>query len=110
MRAPDGLAPATKRWWLSVTRDWQLEEHHIRLLTMAAQAWDRAQAAQTVIAEHGMTYEDRFGAPRLRPEVNVRRDAEVAFARLIRELDLDIEPPAEATRPPVLRRYYATKT
>jgi len=69
-----------------------LEEHHVRLLTLAAEAWDRAQEARVALAQHGTTYTDRFGQPRARPEVNIERDARIAFARLLRELDLDGEP------------------
>ena len=42
-------------------------------------------------------------APRSRPEIAIERDSRVAFARLIRELDLDTNSPAESSRPPALR-------
>lgn len=101
---PAHLDRATKTWWKSVVRDYQLEPHHLRLLQAAAEAWDRLQDARAAIGVHGATYEDRFGAPRARPEVAIERDCRVAFARLIRELDLDVEPPTtERTGPPGLR-------
>ena len=37
----------------------------------------------------GLTYLDRFGVPRGAAEVAIERDSRLAFARLIRELDLD---------------------
>jgi phage terminase small subunit len=80
-----------------------LEQHHIRLLTMAATTWDRAEQARSVLDKHGLTYLDRFDAPRARPEVAIERDCRTGFARLIRELDLDVEPPGEARRAPGLR-------
>ena len=49
-----------------------------------------------------MTYEDRFGAPRARPEVAIERDSRLAIARLVRELGLDVATPANS-RPPALR-------
>lgn len=79
--------------------EFELGDHHVRLLTLAAQAWDRAEEAREALAEHGTTYTDRFGQPRARPEVAIERDARLAFARLLRELDLDGEP-APAPRPP----------
>jgi phage terminase small subunit len=102
-RAPDHLRPATAKWWRAVQDDYELEPHHIRLLTLAAESWDRTAQAREVLDRDGITYLDRFGAPRSRPEVAVERDSRLAFARLLRELDLDVEPPAERSRPPGLR-------
>jgi len=99
---PPHLKPATKKWYIHVTENYELEQHHIRLLTLAAQAWDQAEAARVALAKHGLTYEDRFGCPHPRPEVAIERDARTGFARLIRELDLDIASPPSAARPPAL--------
>ena len=101
---PAHLAAPTRTWWKSVVEDYQLEPHHLRLLQLAGEAWDRAQQARTAIESTGLTYQNRFGDPVLRPEVSVERDSRLAFARLIRELDLDVEPPADPRpRPPGLR-------
>ena len=102
-RAPQHLRPATRRWWRSVCADYDLDSHHLRLLQLAAESWDRCEQAREILAVEGLTYTDRFGAPRSRPEVSVERDSRLAFARLIRELDLDTEAVAEPTRPPALR-------
>ena len=98
-RAPTYLRPQTRSWWSSVLRDFDLDEHHVRLLTLAAEAWDRAQGAREAVAVHGPVYNDRFGQPRARPEVAIERDSRIAFARLLRELDLDGEPGSDP-RPP----------
>src|SRR6266700_6391667 len=102
-KAPAHLATATAEWWLTVLRTWELDEHHVRLLTLAAEAFDRAVQAREVIARKGMTFRDRFGQPKPRPEVAIERDARIAFARLLRELDLDVDGPREEPRPPTLR-------
>lgn len=103
-KPPEHLQPATAAWWKAVVEDYELEPHHLRLLQLAGESWDRCQAARAVLDADGISYTDRFGAPRARPEVAVERDARVAFARLIRELDLDVEPPSqERARPPSLR-------
>ena len=104
-RPPQHLKPATRKWWTSVVRMYELEAHHIRLLTLAGEAWDRCEAARTAIAKHGLTYRDRFGQPKARPEVAIERDSRIGFARMLRELDLDVESPAETKRPPQLSRY-----
>ncbi|WP_081644426.1 P27 family phage terminase small subunit [Thioalkalivibrio sp. AKL19] len=102
MSPPDHLEVATREWWQSVVDDYELEEHHVRLLTLAAEAWDRGQSARDALVVHGMVYDDRFGQPRQRPEVAIERDARVQFARLVRELDLDHVAAPDA-RPPGLQ-------
>src|SRR5262245_64650163 len=101
--APAHLRPATREWFDSVVADYELENHHLRLLTLAAEAWDRCEEAREAIAEHGTVFTDRFGAPRARPEIAIERDSRIAFARLVRELSLDVETPSDASRPPALR-------
>ncbi len=103
LKPPQHLRPPTRAWFAKVTTDFDLEQHHIRLLTLAAECWDRAQQAREALADHGLTFNDRFGSPHARPEVAVERDSRTAFARLLRELDLDVAPPAQAGRPPSLR-------
>ena len=102
VRPPAHLAPATRKWFASVVAQFQLEDHHVRLLILAAEAWDRVQEARAAIAQHGMVFQDRFGAPRLRPEVAVERDSRIAFVRILRELGLDAVEP-DGPRPPPLR-------
>ncbi len=102
-KAPAHLQPATAKWWRKVIDDYLLEPHHIRLLTLAATTWDRAEQARSVLDAQGLTYLDRFDAPRARPEVAIERDSRTGFARLIRELDLDVEAPNEGRRAPGLR-------
>jgi hypothetical protein len=85
-------------------QDFELEPHHVKLLTLAAESWDRCQQARQVLARKGLTYLDRFKQPSARPEVGIERDSRTAFARLLRELDLDTEPPPGTPRPPGLRR------
>jgi hypothetical protein len=84
-----------------VVRDYELEEHHVRLLTAAAESWDRLQAAREKMAQAGigMTYTDRWGQPKARPEIGIERDSRLAFARLLRELALDVSGPDDS-RPP----------
>lgn len=98
--APRHLRPDTAAWWLSVADGYALEAHHLRILTLAAEAWDRGQEAREAITRHGSVYVDRFDQPRARPEVAIERDSRIAFARLVRELALDLDPPDERGRPP----------
>jgi phage terminase small subunit len=99
MKPPEHLKPATREWFAGVMRDYDLQDHHIRLLTLAGEAWDRGQEAREAIADKGLTFDDRFKQPHARPEIAIERDSRIAFARLLRELCLDIDPPGES-RPP----------
>jgi len=101
LNAPPHLSDATREWWRSVVSEYDLEPHHLRLLTLAGEAWDRCRQAREALAESGLIYEDRFGQPRARPEVAIERDSRIAFARLLRELGLDIQEPGDS-RPPVV--------
>ena len=103
MKAPPHLRPPTRKWFDQVLDGYELEPHHVRLLQLAAESWDRAEQARQALAELGLTFTDRFGCPRSRPEIAVERDSRIAFARLIRELDLDVEPPLSPRRPAMLR-------
>jgi P27 family predicted phage terminase small subunit len=100
-KAPKHLRAPTRRWWASVVEAYVLEEHHRRVLTLAGESWDRCCQAREVLHKEGLTYTDRFGAPKARPEVAIERDARLAVARLLRELNLDSEAPADV-RPPRL--------
>ena len=99
---PKHLKKPTREWFESVMGQYELEEHHIRLLTLACEAWERAQEARITLKKLGMVYIDRFKAPKARPEVAIERDAAILFARLVRELDLDFETSADM-RPPALK-------
>jgi len=101
--APKHLRTATRQWWNQVIADYELEPHHVRLLTLAAEAWDRGQQAREALARYGLTFEDRFGQPHARPEVGIERDSRLSFARLLRELALDVDEPVEVSRPPGIR-------
>ncbi len=93
-KPPRHLKAPTKRWWTSVVDGYGLEPHHVRLLTLAGEAWDRCQQSREALQQHGLTYMDRFEQPRSRPEVAIERDSRIAFARLVRELALDaVDPP-----------------
>ncbi len=100
-KAPKHLRPETAAWYVTVCGEYQLEDHHRRLLRLAAEAWDRCQQARQALADNGMVYTDRFEAPRARPEVSIERDSRIAFSRMIRELGLDLAEPE--IKPPTIQ-------
>jgi len=98
-RSPRHLREPTRAWWRQIVTDYVLEPHHLRLLTLAGEAYDRACEAREAVARDGAYFPVEGGAPRKHPAIGVERDAAVTFARLMRELDLDGAPQPDV-RPP----------
>ena len=90
---PDHLSETMKTWWRSVLEEFDLEAAQTRTMQLAAEAYDRAQAARESIEVSGLIFIDRFDQPKPRPECAIARDNAALFARLVRELNLDIEAP-----------------
>ena len=88
-RPPDYLRPETRQWFASVVADYELQGHHVRLLTLAAESWDRIQQAREILEREGITIAGREGGVRPHPCVAIERDAKISFARLIAQLSLD---------------------
>jgi len=101
IKAPKHLRAATRKWFESVISDYEFEAHHVRLLQLAAEAWDRCQEAREAIKKTGMTFENKYQEVKIRPEVTVEKDSRIAFVRIVRELNLSEEP--SDSRPPGLK-------
>ena len=106
IQVPEHLAPATQAWFKRVTKDYHLEPHHVRLLTLACEHYDRGVAAREILEKEGLTFPDRFDCPRPRPEVKIAHDATIAFTRILRELSLDTDAPPDSSRPPRIAGRY----
>lgn len=98
-RAPMHLSRSARDFYRSVSRTYVLEEHHLRILESALSAWDRMNQAREIVEKEGIVAFDRAGRPIVHPAVIIERDSRAAFARLIRQLDLDVEPPKSIGRP-----------
>ncbi len=98
-RPPRHLKADTRAWWASVVSTFELDRHHLAVLTAACEALDRGNEARERVTKDGAIYLTRFGEPRAHPSVAIERDARISFLRALRELQLDIEAP-KSTRPP----------
>jgi hypothetical protein len=88
-KPPTDLSAESSAWWTSVIETYELAPHHVLLLTQAARALDRAEAARKALKKNGSIYVDKHGVRRPAPEVLIERNAAVLFSRLVRELRLD---------------------
>jgi len=101
--APKHLKPATRAWFDQISREYQLESQHLKILQIAAESWDSYEAARDSIAENGMTFVNKkHGDIKPRPEVAIMQNNRVAFLRAMRELNLDVQPP-DSPRPSPLK-------
>jgi phage terminase small subunit len=89
---PRHLSKSSRAFWRAVAARYELDEHHVVILTLLCEAIDRCEEARAALAANGTTFIDRFNQPRARPEVAIERDSRIAVARLTRELGLDVEP------------------
>ena len=67
---------------------YELSPADLRVLREAAFAYERAEQAGDVSRE-GMTYRDRFGAPRQHPAATLELRHREQFIKAVRELRLD---------------------
>ena len=88
---PDHLSEASRALWGMVVSDYALHEHHLKVLQVALEAYDRLQQARATLESEGPIYQDRFGAPRKHPAVSIEETARIQFLRAVRELDLEGE-------------------
>ena len=93
---PKHLSPASKKWFRSVVSEFPMSDTDIRVLTLAAEAFDAAEDARKILAKEGSTYTDGNGGIKAHPATSIVRDNRTLFARLIRDLHLDGPQPAAA--------------
>jgi P27 family predicted phage terminase small subunit len=96
---PAHLSQSTAQWWQTTVDRYVLEEHHLRLLQLCCEAWDRCQKAREQLDAEGLTVTGAQGV-KPHPCIAIERDARLAVARLVRELDLDVEPPVSERNGP----------
>jgi phage terminase small subunit len=101
-RPPRHLSDESRVWFGRITSDFELEPHHLKLLQAAAECWDRACEARDILKRDGLVWTDRHGSLKPHPMCAVERDNKTLFARLVRELALDVSEP-EAPRPPIMQ-------
>lgn len=95
---PDHLSAESSAWWRETLAVYVLQDHHIRLLQAACEAWDRTAHARRTIKREGAYFKDRFGQPKAHPALAEERASRNEFRLLVREIGLDSTP--TDSRPP----------
>ena len=75
-----------------MVEEFDLEPHHVAILTAAAEAFDRKEEARRMIATEGLVVQNGSGVPSPHPAVEIEDAAALRMARLISELGLDAAP------------------
>ena len=92
-RAATHLQNDGKKFWKQVLTEFQLQDpHHLKILQSACSCLDRIVQAREEIKKEGPYILDRFEQKKEHPAQKTERDNKVLFARLVRELQLDIPP------------------
>jgi P27 family predicted phage terminase small subunit len=99
-RAPGHLTKEGKRIFKAICSEYQIEDiAGLRILRIALESFDRAQAAREAIDREGMTIQDKFGQIKPHPLLPTERDSKAAFLSGLRALNLDLEPLRDRGRP-----------
>lgn len=97
---PKNLGISAKKLWFSTVTNFQLEQHHLVTLEQACRCLDRIEEAKKAIDRDGAYIVNRSGGLREHPGHKVEQGNRIIFARLIRELQLDVG--EVESRPPQL--------
>jgi phage terminase small subunit len=103
--APTHLSKASAEFFRKSIAEYELSEHHLLLLVKALEAFDLAEKCHKLLDKEGLTYTDRFGSPRARPETKILNDSRNAVKNIFRELGFDLADD-NASRPPLIAGRY----
>ena len=103
-KPPAHLGDVSKAFWRTVTKGWELEPHHVRLLQIACESWDRALEAREAVTASGPYFTDRHGNIKPHPGIAVEQQSRKQFIASLREIGLDVKAP-DSPRAPMLPVY-----
>lgn len=86
--APVHLSDEMKLFWETIFARQRLQLYKIPLFQKALESYDRAEGARKILEREGLTFTDKHGQPRCRPECNVEAVARAQFHKLISDCGL----------------------
>lgn len=84
-----------KRFWRSITGEYEMEADALMILRAACENFDRAQQARELVLAEGLTVNGRRNAA-----IDIEKQAYGLFLRSMRQLGLDVVAPGPVGRPP----------
>ena len=91
--APKHLSAEARKIWREILAEYSIDDAAgLRILRVALEAFDRAQAAREAIDRDGMTFLDKAGQVKSHSLLPIERDSRAAFLSGLKALNLDIEP------------------
>lgn len=100
-KPPARLSPEAKKFWNSMVEEYGVvDAAGLRLLQTACESLDLLRKAQAKVDSDGMTVRDRYGAIRGHPMLAVMRDCRASMLASLRDLRLEVEPPARGAGKP----------
>ncbi|MFO7606171.1 MAG: hypothetical protein R6W72_07725 [Desulfurivibrionaceae bacterium] len=92
-RAPDHLSKDAGDIWRGLMDEFDLDDTAAqKILSVALEAYDRAQAARIAINRDGMVVRDKFDQIKPHPLLANERDSRAAFLAGLKALNLDLLP------------------
>jgi phage terminase small subunit len=98
-KPPANLKKAGRAFWVDRVTEYDHEGHQLVLLARLCEEIDHNADLEAAISKHGLTFEDRFGQVKERPEADMASKSKNMIRLLTRELGYDLEKPADM-RPP----------
>lgn len=99
---PKHLLKGGKQLWLDIAGEYDLEAHQVEILRSLCETLDRLELCRRQLKKDGLFSVNRFGETKPHCALKEEREHRVLFARLARELNLDLEIPESPRKP---RRY-----
>ena len=85
-------------------KGYELEAHHLKLLQIGCESWDRSLEAREAVTHDGPYFRDRNSNIKPHPGIAVEQQARKQFIAALREIGLDVKAP-EGPRAPMLPVY-----
>jgi hypothetical protein len=98
-KPPGHLLAAGKRLWMDISGVYALEPHQFELLKSLCECLDRQELCRKQLKKDGLFLVTRFGETKPHPALREEREHRILYARLIRELNLDLEIPENPRKP-----------